>query len=501
LSAPTSLIGRSYGSYKLVARLGEGGMGQVYRASHPDPSKKPAVKVLLPHLCEKPQVIGRFFNEAKAATRIQHPGIVEIYDYGTTEDGGAYIAMELLEGQSLAERIAAGKMEIPLVLEIAGQIAGALEAAHGEGIIHRDLKPDNLFLVADPSLPLGLRVKILDFGIAKLTEGSEVEATRAGMMMGTPRYMAPEQSRGAGSVDRTADLYALGCIVFEMLTGRPPFAGDTPGEMIAQHLIEDAPPLPTEFPKPIADAVMKALQKTPAQRWQFAVDFAKALGAPPASFAAARHRPVKGPTSRERRAQPGGGARGAVPDSKAEGREAANRLLKRLPSVETSGVGKDPPLAVVVVAAVVLAAAVAALFVQIGRKQREVPAPPPEVAAKQAVAAAPDLATLATVDLATAAPAAVEPVRFVISSKPTGAEVYRVADGVRVGTTPYTTERAPTDGMLVFSVQKKGYKEVRVEFPADRGSEADVELHHKRAEPKPDGTDGKKTEDAPAEGE
>ena len=489
MSAPSSLIGRSYGSYRLVSQIGEGAMGQVYRAVHPDQRKKAAVKVVLPHLCERAQVVGRFFNEAKAATRIQHPGIVEIYDYGRNDDGSAYIAMEFLEGQSLADRLAAGRMPLPLVLELAGQIAGALEAAHGEGIIHRDLKPDNIFLVPDPLLPHGLRCKILDFGVAKLIEGSEVEATRVGMMMGTPRYMAPEQSRGAGSVDRTADVYSLGCIVFEMVAGRPPFLAESANELIAAHVIDDAPSLRELAPDALAatcEAVNKALQKTPGQRFQFAVELAKALGCPPASFAPATRRPVKGPSFHERRAGGMGtpGARGPLPSSaRAEGREAAARLFKRLPSVESSRVQAGPPTILIAIAVAILAVAVGLLFVQIGRKGRSPHAP--TVSSLPAPLAPPvEVVPPPTPIVSASVPA---PVRFTIASKPTGAQVYRVADGVRVGVTPYVTERAPTDGELIYSVQRKGFKDIRVVFPADRGGEADVELHRQhtvRTEPK-----------------
>src|SRR5207248_990205 len=158
-------------------------------------------------------------------TTVRHPGIVEIYDFGFLADGCAYIVMEFLDGQGLAGRIAArGRMPALEALSIARQIAGALSAAHGKSIVHRDLKPDNVFLVRDPEMPSGERIKLLDFGIAKLAgdTGINAQKTRTGAVMGTPTYMAPEQCRGVG-VDHCADLYALGCILFEMLCGRPPF--------------------------------------------------------------------------------------------------------------------------------------------------------------------------------------------------------------------------------------------------------------------------------------
>ena len=206
--------------------IGRGGMGAVYAGEHVLLGRSAAIKVLLPELSQKQDVVMRLFNEARAATAIRHPGIIEVYDFGWTPEGAAFIVMEHLEGETLGRRASRARLRWQSALAIARQIAGALAAAHGKGIVHRDLKPDNIFLVSDPEVPGGERIKLLDFGIAKLAGESSatVNVTETGSVMGTPTYMAPEQCRGV-AVDHRADLYSLGCIVFELCTGRPPFVG------------------------------------------------------------------------------------------------------------------------------------------------------------------------------------------------------------------------------------------------------------------------------------
>src|SRR5688572_842351 len=166
------MIGRVLGSYRIDRELGRGGMGQVYLAEHVKIGKRAAIKVLLPERAGDPALVQRFFNEARAAAGIRHPGMVEVFDFGTDEGGRSYLIMEWLDGESLAERLRRGRPSHAQALDIARQVAGALAAAHAQEIIHRDLKPDNLFLVPDAAVASGLRVKVLDFGIAKLGVGS-----------------------------------------------------------------------------------------------------------------------------------------------------------------------------------------------------------------------------------------------------------------------------------------------------------------------------------------
>ncbi len=237
------MLGRTLGSYRLQAHIGSGGMGVVYRGEHTLIGRKAAVKVLLPEYSTRQDLIRRFFNEAKAAAAAQHPNIVEVYDFGQTPDGTAYLVMELLEGDTLWQRLRkAKKLAERQALVIARQIAAALAAAHQAGVIHRDLKPGNIFLI-DSDDASGLRVKIMDFGVAKLMrDDSEGEGlTTTGAIVGTPTFMSPEQCRGGGTpIDWRSDLYSLGCILFSMLTGRAPFMADGSGAVLAMHIYEPA---------------------------------------------------------------------------------------------------------------------------------------------------------------------------------------------------------------------------------------------------------------------
>jgi len=268
------VIGRVVGKYRLLAQLGEGGMGTVYRAEHTVLGSPAAVKILLPQFTQDPVVVDRFFQEARAASAIRHAGIVEVFDFGRLATGQAFIAMELLRGEELSSFLARrGTLDASLAVQIATQMLAALNATHLVGVIHRDLKPDNVFLVPDPGAPGAVRVKILDFGIAKLIgrplAGQPGRPRTKNMILGTPAYMAPEQCRGGADIDARADLYAVGCLLFELLTGRPPFVASGDGEVMAMHIYEPpprlsnlAPHLPVEL-----DALLaKLLTKDPADR-------------------------------------------------------------------------------------------------------------------------------------------------------------------------------------------------------------------------------------------
>jgi serine/threonine-protein kinase len=272
----TGVIGRVVGKYKILSQLGEGGMGIVYRAAHVVLGSPAAVKVLLPQFTKDPVVVDRFFQEAKAASGIRHAGIVEVFDYGRLPNGQAYIAMELLRGEDLASFLARhGKLGASLAAQIAMQVLSALDATHMVGVIHRDLKPDNIYLVRDTGAPGAIRVKILDFGIAKLV-GNAASAqrtprpkTKGGSILSTPAYMAPEQCRGGVELDARADLYAVGCILFELLTGRPPFVSAGDGEVMAMHIYEPPPRLSNlepDLPVELDALLAKLLTKVPADR-------------------------------------------------------------------------------------------------------------------------------------------------------------------------------------------------------------------------------------------
>jgi len=270
------------GNYRITAELSTGGMGTVYRAQHEILGRAAAVKLLRPELAANVELVQRFFTEAKAASAIHHPGIIEVFDFGYTNDDRAYLIMEFLEGESLARRLhtRGGRLAEHEAVQITRGIASALTAAHSKGIIHRDLKPDNIFLVPDPDMPSGERPKLLDFGIAKLAGNLAEHRTQTGALIGTPLYMAPEQARAAQAIDHRADLYSLGCILYQMLVGQPPFVAAGAGEIIALHLF--TPPEPPSMRVPVSpelDAiVMRLLDKEPRTRFQTAAEVSDALG-------------------------------------------------------------------------------------------------------------------------------------------------------------------------------------------------------------------------------
>jgi len=280
--AEDGLIGAVLGNYRITSVLNVGGMGSVYRAKHELLDRPAAIKLLRPELTENAELVQRFFNEAKAATAIRHPGIVEVYDFGYTDAGHAYLVMEFLDGQPLSRAIGdRGRFGELEAAQIARNIASALKGAHAKGIVHRDLKPDNIFVVPDPD-GREARVKVLDFGIAKLATpqaSSERRRTLTGVLLGTPKYMAPEQAREAGTIDHRADLYSLGCILYELLVGEPPFLADGAGEIIAMQLFtEPQPPSQRVAVSPeMEQLVLRLLAKEPGDRPQTAHDVMDAL--------------------------------------------------------------------------------------------------------------------------------------------------------------------------------------------------------------------------------
>jgi len=270
------------GAYRVLRKLGEGGMGVVYVGEHTLLGRKAAIKVLRTKLSTQEEVVQRFFNEAKAVTQIADPGIVQVFDFGYHTDGSAFIVMELLEGEPMDKRLARiGRFDPSAALRLLRLICTSLGAAHAKGIVHRDLKPENIFLVSDPAVIGGERAKILDFGIAKLTGDDPGKTkTRTGTVIGTPVYMSPEQCRGTGTVDHRSDIYAIGCLLMTMLTGRPPFDGAGSGDLIAAHLRE-APPYAASrvpgLPAVFDQILQRCLAKAPDDRFPTMLDLAQTL--------------------------------------------------------------------------------------------------------------------------------------------------------------------------------------------------------------------------------
>ena len=257
--------------FEMLDRIGEGGMGVVYRARQISVDRIVAIKVLNAQVAQDPQWVGRFINEAKACSKLQHPNTVRLIDFGQTREGLLFMAMEFLDGQSIRTAIdRGGRMQPARVLKIISQCCQSLAEAHNLGIIHRDIKPDNLFLVSLGGQPDF--VKVLDFSVAKLKQqsGSAMQ-TQAGVVFGTPNYMSPEQGRGL-PLDARSDIYALGIVAYEMLMGRPPFSSQNPMEVLAMHVRTPVPPM-IGIPDRAAQIVMRALNKDPAHRQQTVEQF------------------------------------------------------------------------------------------------------------------------------------------------------------------------------------------------------------------------------------
>ncbi|MEM1029316.1 MAG: protein kinase [Myxococcota bacterium] len=269
--------------YRIIRQLGQGSMGAVYEGENVRIRRRVAIKVLLPQVADQGDVVKRFEREAQAAGRIGSEHIVEVLDLGTLGDGGFYMVMEFLEGMTLGERIAKeGRLGPREIVPIAQQLLFGLEMAHASRVIHRDLKPDNVFLVRQHAGQSNF-VKILDFGISKfnpLTDEEGMSMTRTGAVMGTPFYMAPEQAKGAKNIDHRSDLYAVGVILYQAVTGQVPFDAGTFNELIFKIVLEE--PLPPERFAPSLDPafgriIRRAMAREPEQRFQSAAEFAEAL--------------------------------------------------------------------------------------------------------------------------------------------------------------------------------------------------------------------------------
>ncbi len=274
-----------FAGYHLVRPLGSGASGIVYLAEHGRLRRQVAIKILHAHLVGEPSE-QRMLDEAHTLAMLHHPGIVEVFDVGVAEDGRAYVVMEHLEGEPLHARMRRAPLTEDRVVAFARQLASALEVAHGAGVVHRDLKPENVLVVGDPALPIGERVKLIDFGIAK-REGRDRTAT--GVVLGTPAYMAPEQFLGSRHVDPRADVYSLGVLLYLMATGAPPFAGRDTGELLAEHafcLPTPASELGKVSPR-LSAIIERCLAKRPEDRFATMGELGAALReletAPPAS--------------------------------------------------------------------------------------------------------------------------------------------------------------------------------------------------------------------------
>ena len=460
-------VGQVIGNYKVTAKLGEGGMGVVYLGEHPVIGKKVAMKAIHPELARNPEVISRFVMEAKAVNQIGHEHIVDIGDFGNTPGGDFYFVMEYLQGESLADRL---KREVVLsqkrALGIAAQVADALGASHDQGIIHRDLKPENIFLITRRGNPDF--VKVLDFGLAKLTQVEEKvnHKTRAGSVMGTPYYMSPEQGEGKVQIDHRADVYSLGIILFEMLTGKVPFGGEGYGEIIVKHITHQAPSARKINPSISAAVEMilfQTLAKDREDRFQTMHELRDALLDPEGYLAGAPSVGMPAELTGVTRLAAPMARRDMTFDSTADfasNPASGGGVVKMdrptpLPSTFRHGVGQvvpfnEPPTLAPksgrrVVLTIMGGVAVAGLaIVLIGRGKRE----PRRTAT-----------TVETVPSRQAVrPTAHGPVRVNFTSDPDGATVFR-GDGSELGKTPLSMEVPYSDSPVQFILRKAGFED------------------------------------------
>ncbi len=306
-------VGRDIaGQFRILEKIGSGGMGAVYKAEQPEMRRFVAVKILHPRYLSRSDLVSRFRREARAMSHLSHPNTARVYLYGQLDDGACYFVMEYLAGRNLAQTVRAeGPMEVGRAIDIMAQVCGALEEAHAQGIVHRDLKPENIFLTTQGGIvdyP-----KVLDFGLAKVTEremrpGSLV-LTQEGMVFGTPEFMSPEQARGE-TLDGRSDIYSLGVILYELLTGKLPFDASQPMEFIQRHIKEAPIPLAVRapnrsWPPGLWEVMARALAKKREDRFATANEFAAALRAvvaapattpSPSPYAAQQRSPAPQPT-------------------------------------------------------------------------------------------------------------------------------------------------------------------------------------------------------------
>jgi hypothetical protein len=460
------VVGQTVGNYRIITKLGEGGVGEVYLAQHPDIGRKVAIKFVRRALAEEPTLYGRFLAEARAANAIQHPNIVEVLDFGRLSDGQPYIIMEYLPGESLAARLGRlGPLPVAAAVDLAAQVAGVLTAAHAKGIVHRDLKPDNVFLATGLPSARGEVLKVLDFGIAKLQgalrEGSP--HTRTGSLVGTPSYMSPEQCRGIREIDARTDLYALGIMLFEMVVGHPPFVSEGLGDLMDMHMNRVPPPLRGLVPGAPADLealIARALAKRPEDRFASAGDMQAALhgvavvgarisgavlvGAPgtPAPVAAPPPAPIAVRTPLQ------------VPPSTLVGQEGPARGPR---GAATRWLAVGAGLLAVVVAS-------AALWPSRSTSPGPKASPAPLA---RVVRPAPSARAASAPPVAPASPVvnpAPATVSVQIESQPGEAAVVDARTGAALGTTPLGLTRPRGEGALLLRVSKAGFRPANVKL-------------------------------------
>ncbi len=469
--------------YRIIKKLAAGGMGEVYQAEHVELHKQFAVKVMLPALSADPEFVNRFKREAISASRIGQQNIIDISDFGQTDDGRFYFVMEFLDGMTIASLLhRQGALPVQRMVNIGLQTARALAAAHAQGIVHRDMKPENVMVLQRPGQPDF--VKVLDFGVAKVSTGpGQGGQTQLGMVVGTPQYMSPEQAMGV-VVDTRTDTYALGLIFYEMLSGAPTFSGDTASILMVKQVTEPAPPFSQELagsvPAALHDLIFTMLEKDPNARPPSLdkvvqtletleahlkvgakLPPATASGRFPATATPAALSPVRVTSSGLPLAQP----RATVANT-GVGSVTADEPLPEVPR------SKAPLIAL----ALVLIAGIAVGGVVLLKGDDPKPKPDPEVVVKPPEPPKIDPVPTVPTEPKIEAPKLVE---FVLDTRPSGAEVFE--DEVSLGITPLKLNRKPESVMnLKFAL--KGYQDLskKIAVPEAGTQRPPIELEKKR---------------------
>jgi serine/threonine-protein kinase len=438
------LVGQTIdGRYIMESLLGEGGMGYVYAARHAIIDKRVAIKVLRKEAAQDEAAAQRFIIEAKAASRIGHQNIVDITDFGVLPTGNAYFVMEFLDGPTLGKLMREHGRVPPLrAIRICTEVARGLHAAHQKSIIHRDLKPENIFVLSKDADTDG--IKIVDFGIAKDVKAGK-RLTAVGMVLGTPEYMSPEQATGQES-DHHVDQYALGCILYEMLTGDVPFKGENAPKTLTMHVFDPVvpPSQRCELPGIVEDLVLKMLQKRPVDRY---ADMRELI----AAFEDAEQELVLGTAAPRRSRSSSLTVRPGPPNT-----DFFSLPRTRAPLFVAAGVGAAALILIGIVAVTQLAKPSAP-----STKPKPV-APPPVVSAPQPPAP----------------PAPAVEIELQVTTQPEGAEVFDGAE--RLGLTPLTLKRPRVAEPMSVTVRRAGFKDVTRPVALDRDQAVDIVLTPKR---------------------
>jgi len=481
--------GATVGEYKIETKLGEGGFGSVYRAVHPLIGKAAAIKVLNRQYSSNPQMVSRFIAEARAVNQIRHRNIIDIFSFGSLEDGRQYYVMELLEGMTFDQYIKQkGRLSPEEAVPVLRSIARALDAAHANGIAHRALKPENIYVTFDEDG--GVFPKLLDFGIAKLLGESMMSGhkTRTGTPMGTPHYMSPEQCRGK-NVDQRTDIYSFGVLTHEALTGQLPFNGDDVMELLVKHTTAPAPGVSTvcpELPKSLDAPVQHMLEKDPAARPASLVLAIEALAeaAKGAGFDV-KVVPSKTPGEVKREGQKVITGPGALTPSQVGELAEARTLVQSDGPRTLQGAESDVKPSTGKRTAVVIGGAFAliGIAVGVGMAMKQSPAPPEATQATQAALApatpvsAPPPSAAPVVSVAPA-PAEVE---LTVQSVPATADVYLGAE--KLGKAPEPIRMKRGDDRVKLTIKADGYKPTDVEVTPSANAVISVTLTKALAAP------------------